>query len=154
MNVYIDSETLQTEKPDDLAALRANAVAPANLVDAEKIAAAKEKAFTKTWEKTSLDGTYGTLACICFAVEDGPVIALSVEEQTEAELLRLFWDRLDKECHDQHGNDRSPWFVGFNLPFDLKFIWRRSVVNGVRPTRQFPYNAAPWNNRYTDLMYE
>ena len=123
MNVFIDIETLPTEDDETIAVLRENAKAPGNLKDPDKIAAAKEADFQKKWKATALDGTYGTIACICWAIERWPANELNVNEAgNEKRLVEAFFSRL-KLALDESG-PRLPVFIGHNVGFDLKFLWR------------------------------
>jgi hypothetical protein len=171
MDIYLDIETLPTDDPETIAVLRENAKAPANLVDPEKIARAREKNYMKAHRETALNGTYGRIAVIAWYIDesrahsadesidresvDHIALLLAVEEHErieEAELLRTFFARVDGVLK-KTGTRRLPWFIGFNIGFDLRFIWRRAVIHGLRPPFTIPYNAAPWNNKYLDLIY-
>lgn len=71
---------------------------------------------------TSFDGSFGRIICICYAINDEPVQALSGDE---SEMLVKFWE-LAKTTGQ---------FVGHNvMDFDLRFIYQRSVINNVRPS--------------------
>jgi hypothetical protein len=71
---------------------------------------------------TSFDGAFGRILCIGYAVNDGPTQALAGDEHT---VLTGFWEL---------ARDAS-LFVGHNvMDFDLRFIYQRSIVCGVRPS--------------------
>ncbi len=152
MNLFIDIETLRTEDQDTLDVLKTSAKAPANLKDPEKIAAAVEADYQKRVDRTGLDGTYGTICVIAWAVEDGPLTSSDIGNRSEAACIENFFILVEDQMKSARG--RQPWFIGFNVGFDLRFIWRRSIIHGIRPPFKIPYNAAPWNNKYTDLMFE
>lgn len=75
---------------------------------------------------TSFDGSFGRVLCICLAVNDDPVKCYC-NPLDERKTIEQFW-KVAGQCD---------LFVGHNvLDFDLRFIWQRSIVLGVRPTWQ------------------
>jgi len=93
----------------------------------EKLHAKKNKGledFDEYFAKTSFDGAFGRIICIGYAVDDDETDVL-YNAGDEKETLRQFWE-LAKS---------SDMFIGHNvLDFDLRFIYQRSIVNGVRPS--------------------
>lgn len=93
----------------------------------EKLHAKKSKEgadFEEYLGKTALDGTFGRILCIGYAVDDDEVDVL-YNEDNEAETLRQFWE-LAKN---------SDMFIGHNvMDFDLRFIYQRSIINNVVPS--------------------
>ena len=93
----------------------------------EKLHAKKNKDavnFEEYLGKTALDGTFGRILCIGYAVDDDEVDVL-YNEDNEAETLRQFWE-LAKN---------SDMFIGHNvMDFDLRFIYQRSIINNVVPS--------------------
>jgi 3'-5' exonuclease len=80
--------------------------------------------FEEFFDKSGVDGTYGRICCIGYALNDEPVQVLSGPEDEKA-MVEKFWE-LAGRC-DQ--------FVGHNIrDFDLPFIMQRSVILGVKPT--------------------
>lgn len=76
---------------------------------------------------TSLSGNWGRILCIGIALDDQPVDILTGDEPS---ILTAFWQLV---AHQQ-------LFVGHNaLDFDLPFIWKRSVVHGIRPSVQLTF---------------
>jgi hypothetical protein len=72
--------------------------------------------------RTSFDGAFGRILCIGYAVDDGPVDALTGDE---CDILVRFWDLARSASR----------YVGHNvMDFDLRFIYQRSIVCGVRPS--------------------
>jgi len=90
------------------------------------------------WRKTSFDGSAGELISMAWAV--GDEIILSVSRQlggSEAQMLQDFFDRLS----DTLGR-KTPYFIGQYLAgFDLKFIFHRAVILGVKPPFELPFNG-------------
>ncbi len=93
--------------------------------------------------KTSLDGNFGRLLCIGFTREfsDGRKLehgCFGWNDRTqsfdagEAVLLTEFWEMM------RGFNRFKDTIVGHNIiDFDLPFILKRSIINGVRPTVDF-----------------
>jgi len=81
------------------------------------------------WKNTALDPVLGRIACIgLLFLEDREKRVEVLASLDEARLLKRFW-------HLVRSDD---YIIGHNvLDFDLPFIRVRSVVCGVRPTRQF-----------------
>lgn len=101
----------------------------------------KPKTFEEFVETTGLDGSYGRIACISYAIDDEPVKTLFGDE---TKLLQDFW---------QIAKDMD-LFIGFNLmDFDLRFIYQRSVILNVKPTKDL--NFARYRNfPIYDIMCE
>lgn len=122
---------------------------------------------TRDHQRRSLNGDTGRLLCIGFIDEGGGqrpvkgVLGWSREHgcftDDEADILRDFWEmmRTFRPCVDR--------IVGHNIyNFDLPFIYKRSVICGVRPSIELNfarYRNQPiydtmcewekWNLRYT-----
>lgn len=74
--------------------------------------------------KTSFDGAFGRILCIGYAVDDQPADNF-YNEGNERKTLEQFWD-LARTCG---------LFIGHNvMDFDLRFIYQRSMVLGVKPS--------------------
>lgn len=100
-----------------------------------------QKTFEEYVESTQLDGTFGRILCICYAINDEPVKVLLGEEK---KILEDFWEAAKD----------ADLFVGFNiLEFDLRFIYQRSVIYGIKPTKEL--NFAKYRNEpIFDVMWE
>lgn len=76
---------------------------------------------------TTFDGAFGRILCLSYAINDNPVVCLSGKEK---EILQKFWEAAQD----------AGLFVGHNiLEFDLRFIWQRSVILGVKPSRSLTF---------------
>lgn len=72
-------------------------------------------------------------------------------------MLNLFYAAIDSAVsRDLSGGTRStvkPVFVGHNvIDFDLRFMFQRSVMLGVRPPACIPFDAKPWDGSVFDTM--
>jgi hypothetical protein len=97
--------------------------------------------FEEFVEGTGLDGAFGRIACISFAFDDEKVETLYGDEK---EMLKKFWKAAE----------RADLFIGFNLmDFDLRFIYQRSILFGVKPSKELNF-ARYRNSPIYDIMYE
>lgn len=111
---------------------------------------AKKEAQKKKFEdfenmllKTSFDGAFGRILCIGYAINDNPIDIL-YEKDDEKKILEDFWE-LAKN---------ADLFIGHNvMDFDLRFIYQRSIVNNVKPTKDLSF-ARYRNNPIFDTMRE
>ncbi|HWO42701.1 MAG TPA: ribonuclease H-like domain-containing protein [Candidatus Eisenbacteria bacterium] len=81
-------------------------------------------------KRLSLSAATAKIVCLAYALEpptDSPIALLEGEESA---ILEGFW-RLASE---------ADLFVGHNiLDFDLRFIWQRSIIQRVRPSREISF---------------
>lgn len=92
-------------------------------------------------ESTGLDGSFGRIICISYAINNLKPQSLSGDEK---EILKDFWVIAED----------ANLFIGHNIiDFDLRFIYQRSMIFGVKPTQDLPfarYRSAPMY----DTMHE
>lgn len=99
------------------------------------------RTFEEFVESTGLDGSYGRIACISYAINDEPVKTLFGDEK---KLLLDFWQIVKN----------ADLFIGFNLmDFDLRFIYQRSVILGIKPSKDLSF-ARYRNFPIYDIMCE
>jgi hypothetical protein len=170
MKIYLDLETIgatDTEMVADITASLADDLAtdleavkaPSNYKDEAKIAdyirnrqeelrMGHAKKIEDTIAKTSFDGALGQIVCIGYAVDN--VISHAYCLADERYLLTKFFEDLTVVMDANH---TQPIFVGHNiLDFDLRFIWQRAVINGIKPPAGIPFNAKPWDDSVFDTM--
>lgn len=81
-------------------------------------------------KKLSLSAATAKILCLCYAIEPMAGSEVQVLEGDETEIIRSFW-KLALECN---------LFVGHNiLDFDLRFIYQRSVIHQIKPSRDIPF---------------
>lgn len=157
MNLTFDLETIPSQRPDVLEDIRASkqseldaallAIAPpgnykkqetidAWMADeAPKVAAGLQLAFDDdvdtAYRKTSLDGSFGQICVIGWAIDDGaPEAVFSADD--EQCLLRAFADALSQQV--RRADELATTVIGHNVAnFDLRFISQRSIIHGLRP---------------------
>ena len=81
-------------------------------------------------KKLSLSAATAKILCICYAIEPPLGSEVHVLEGEEREIIRNFW-KIAVGCN---------LFVGHNiLDFDLRFIYQRSVIHQIKPSRDLPF---------------
>lgn len=153
-NLYIDIETIPTRSVTVANRISANVKPPGTLKKADTIAAwekdQKPAAVEEAIDKTALNGAYGHICCFGFAVDDGDVSSLSwpLNVGSEERAIRGFFDIVGEAI----GN-RFPTIVGHNVAeFDIRFIWQRCIVLGIRVPAWLPRDPKPWGNEVVDTM--
>ncbi len=110
----------------DIETLPAPAELEATLHDLYAAKPGKSRTFDEYLRGTSLSGNWGRILCLGVGLDKGAVQVLS---GPEPQILTRFWELAAD----------ATLFVGHNiLEFDLPFIGKRSVVAGVKPTREIP----------------
>lgn len=167
MLVYLDIETLPCDDQEVIQSLSDKIKAPATYKKSESIAEwereSKPQAVKDAVAKTALDGLYGRICCIGYAIDDGPVECIAGDD--EKSVLFNFFSGLEAKSQymivdpsavmDAISGALSMEFVGHNLAgFDLPFIKHRSIVHGIQPTEQIrsAMNSSKWSGRVHDTM--
>jgi len=133
--IYIDIETIPTQRADVREYIATTVTHPGNISKAETIAKWNEEsrpaAFQEAVAKTGLDGAFGQIVCIGYdLLDDGaPCVVSGLDE---AMLLTQFNTVLRNELRESDAF--STTIVGHNVAnFDLRFLLQRYMVNGIRP---------------------
>lgn len=134
MKMYLDIETIQADEKQR-----------EDLIDIYERKSAKAKntigSFEDFLETTNFDGSFGRICCFSYAIDDGPAVSLQGDEK---KMLQDFWAVAAK----------VNLFVGFNLiDFDMRFIYQRSIILGVKPTQELNF-ARYRNSPMYDVMKE
>lgn len=155
--ITIDIETLPCADPVLLADVVAKVSPPKTLKKEETIAAwwatEGEAAKAEAIHRTGLDGALGRICCICWAIDDQP--ATGEIGENEAELIRLFFEACEDAATPMRYDNpvNALTVVGHNVSgFDLRFIWQRAVIHGIKRPRCLPWNAKPWDASMQDTM--
>lgn len=163
MMLTLDIETLPTTDEAVIASLADSVKAPGTLKKPESIAAwmeeNRESATAELVAKTSFDGLYGSIACICYQFDDSEVFSVDcVSSGDEKTMLEHFYSHVfDMVCTEYHGGVASQNLTvcGHNIAgFDLPFLKHRSIILGVKPPVAMlkAMNAKPWDTCIADTM--
>ena len=151
--LYFDLETIPAQDAETRARIADTVKPPATMKKAETIAAweAEQKpvAVEEAIAKTGLNGAYGHICCIGFAVDDGKVCSrTAMHVDQEEEVITLFFDHVKSLI-----GMRQPTLVGhFITGFDIRFIWQRCIVLGIRVPSWLPRDPKPWDSSVFDTM--
>ncbi len=170
LHIYLDLETIPTQRPEVQARLAGSVGPPGNYKSEEAIGKWwKEKGETEKHEaigKSALSGTFGEIIAIGLAVNDGPITVCHRAGGTEQGLLTGFnealWQALkDVDREDPEGDvlpyQNALWatWVGHNIEdFDIRFLWQRSKVLGVKFRFPIPTGRYPKGPYLYDTMKE
>jgi len=81
-------------------------------------------------KKLSLSAATAKIVCICYAIEPPAGSEVQALQGEETEIIKNFW-KIAVDCN---------LFVGHNiLDFDLRFIYQRSVIHQIKPSRDLPF---------------
>jgi len=127
--LYFDIETVPTDK-----ALQENGLLDEQLkLDEAEII-----------KKLSLSALTAKIICLCYAFEPSVSGTIEVLQGDESEILKGFW-KIVPDCN---------LFVGHNvLDFDMRFLYQRSVILQIKPSRDIPF-ARFRNAPIYDTMHE
>lgn len=160
MLLPIDIETVPTDDPAVIAEIAAGITPPKTMSKPETIAKweAEERPsmIEEAVKKTAFDGTYGRIVCVGWAYDDQEPVSMCGAD--ERDLLSSFFTDVALNTKPAYTGDKSgPGVIvcGHNVAgFDLRFLWQRAVINGLKP----PYalhtamKAKPWDKTIADTM--
>lgn len=122
----------------------------ADLVEEWQQTIGEQKRLEKAREnhhRTALNGGYGQIIVVGYGTEDQATIATS--GNSEYGILTILKDNYHYLMEKNRGLPIQ--FVGHNvLNFDLKFLYQRMVINGIKPP--FDYPISPYSDRVFDTM--
>lgn len=163
MILYLDIETLPTQDAAVIKAFADTVTAPAQYKKPESIAEwlrdNKEQAVKDMVAKTSFDALYGSIACICYAFDDGEVFSVDCNSSDgERQMLEHFYSHVfDSSAVEHHAGTSYHGITvcGHNVAgFDLPFLKQRSIIKQVRPTPSMmaAMKAKKWDSCIADTM--
>lgn len=154
MNLYLDLETIPSQSPEVHAEIAKSITPPGSISKADTIAqwtAEKKPALVaEAIAKTSFDGATGHICCIGWAIGEGKARSASVR-RIEDEKLTI--QAALAEMAEVSDRWESPQIIGHDvINFDIRFLWQRAIVLGVRMPGWFPREPKPWGNDVFDTM--
>jgi 3'-5' exonuclease len=126
---YFDIETVPTDK-----ALQENGLLDAQIkLDEPELI-----------KKLSLSAVTAKIICLCYTIEPSVSGSIEVLQGEETDIIKGFW-KIVPDCN---------LFVGHNiLDFDMRFIYQRSVIHNIKPSRDIPFTRFR-NAPIYDTMHE
>lgn len=123
IRLFLDIETLPGE--ESVREEIARDMVPPTTLREEEVEGWKKEELEKRYRRTALSGDFGKILCIGYIKESPAGRDEGLITGDEPEILRQFWE-VAKDVDK---------FIGHNvLDFDLKFIWKRSVVHSLKPS--------------------
>jgi len=163
MNFYFDIETIQTQRQDFIDDFAVTITPPANIKKAETLKAWEEDKkpalIEKAVSESVFDGGMGEIIAFSCAVDDGKIYnAYRTNESTEYDLLEAINEIFKVMFFSKHGNydsqQQATWIGHYITGFDLRFLWKRFVINRIKPAVKIPYGAKPWDKEVYDTCIE
>lgn len=153
MKLFFDLETIQTQKPEFIDDIAKNITHPKTMKKAETIENwekhQKQDAVDEAVSKTVFDGGQGEIITFGFAIDNEDPISIQRNSNiSERDLL----ENVNANFKDL---DFQPLWIGHNIcGFDLRYLWKRFIVNGIKPAIKIPFDAKPWSATVYDTMFE
>lgn len=98
----------------------------------------------QAYRKRSFDGTYGRVLSIAFGKTDEEKVH-SYSSFNEDIMLAWFVETIKSICTRKDGGFKMPFFIAHNAIFDLKFLFRRLVINNLKFGFDLPFNG--WHDK-------
>ncbi len=129
MRLFLDIETIPASEKDH------------EYLKQDFLKKPREIEFEEYVKQTALDGNFGRILCIGYALDDQePAVLVG----SETDILKHFWTQA-LQAH---------LFIGHNIfDFDLRFILKRSAIKQVKPSRELSF-ARYRNVPIFDTMHE
>ena len=153
--IFLDIETVPDQREGAADAARARIKVPKQYKKPEAIEKYIAENAEEAYHATGLNGGYGEVFCVSFAVGEGEVVTVTRgasdhpwnEDLAELTLLDIL-NAVLPHAIGHEGGKRKPLFVGHNIEFDLRFLFHRFVVNQIKPAFALPYNDPPWRESF------
>lgn len=160
-NLFLDLEFVVTTNQDLLDEITVEM--PKNITKPETIKLWEEEkkpvALAKKLNDMVFDPAFGEIVSASFALDDGEILnTFRTDKISEKELLEEVNSILSTLLLQNYGKSevhKQVTWVGHNIcECDLPYLWRRMVINQVKPCVKIPHNAKPWSNDVCDIRHE
>ena len=150
--LYIDLESLPTSDPDVVADIALGVSPPGSMTKAETLEKwekeTKPGLVTEAVAKTSFNGAFGSVCCIGWAWGDAETKSRLRGDDERSFLIETFAAITAEQPH--YG---MATVVGHNVSsFDVRFLWQRCFILGIRAPSWLPLDPKPWGNSIADTM--
>lgn len=159
MNFYFDIECIPTQRQDFIDAIAETITVPGNYKKQESIdkwiATEKPVMVEKAVASSVFDGGMGEIIAFSCSFDGVSHSVFRTDKINEPHLLAMINDIFSELLFDDRENFLHPTWVGHYITgFDLRFLWKRFIVNKIKPVISIPYNAKPWDERIFDTCFE
>ena len=157
-NLFFDLETIPDQREGALQDHLNNIKPPGTYKKQESIdkwmKENGEAAAIEQWKKTALEGISGQIVSIAWAFDDGVVQGFCRRDPEssldERMLLQIFFDKVYDQHKPGEGTHQSLTWIGHNvIDFDLRFLYQRAAVGGIKPPFLIPTEA-----RHGSMVYD
>lgn len=157
--LYFDLETIPDQGDDALDRARNLIKVPATYKKPESIENYIIEHLDNVWAKTALQGIYGEICSISWAIDDQDPQSLTrgldVDPEDEISLLAAFFTAIKETALPGEGGHQRLEWIGHNLiDFDLRFLKQRALILGVRPDIYLPSESRHGKGGVFDTMKE
>jgi 3'-5' exonuclease len=151
--LYLDIETIGAPTPEMVEEITASITVPGSYKKPETIAEweqnTKPGLVKEALAKTALTGLAGQVICIGWAWGDNEADAV-MDSRGEQATIDSALASISKQ---RPGGYERPVIVGHNVAgFDIRFLWQRAFVLGVKMPAWFPRDPKPWADSVHDTM--
>ncbi|MCK4759950.1 MAG: ribonuclease H-like domain-containing protein [Candidatus Aminicenantes bacterium] len=159
MKLFFDLETIPTQNEILIADITKTVTHPKTIKKQETIdkwnAEQKPAAIETAVEKTVFDGGAGEIITFGYQFEDeDPQAMQRNESMSEHDLLTQINNAL-KDLLSKNNVMNKPIWIGHNIAgFDLRYLWKRFIVNKIMPVTPIPYDVKAWDKSIYDTMFE
>lgn len=157
--LFLDIESLPTNDDRIKAEIAASITPPGNISKADTIAAweveKKPALVAEAIAKTSFDGARGRVCCIGWAWNDQkPTSLLLADFDSERDFLDFSMERIGHTRPETEAFHQTRIVGHYVADFDIRFLWQRAFVLGVRMPVWMPRNPKPWSDEIFDTMVQ
>jgi len=155
MNLYFDIETIPDQTDGALQSHLDSIAAPVRYKKPESIQKWLDNegpaAAVEEWKKTALEGISGSIVSIAWAFDNFPVQG-NLDIYCEGVVLQTFFDAVYDKQKIGEGEHQSITWIGHNLiDFDLRFLYQRACVLGIKPAFLLPTEARHGSTVYDTM---
>lgn len=164
MNIYLDIETIPQQPEAEVKAEIAKTIeAPKTISKPEtiqewhegkgKYAGVKDAAIEDAYRKTSLDGSKGQICSIAYATDTTGPESISIGNFSEYQVIDGAFFHISNILAGESKTPREPFFIGHYIGgFDLKFLWQRAVILGIKPPFKLPFDGRHGSHYYCTMQ--
>jgi len=154
--LYLDIETIPTADPQDIAQIAASVSPPSTMTKADTIAAweadKKPAAIAEAVAKTSFNGAFGSVCCIGWAWNETEAESVDMGKLDEAQFMAHAMKSIIQSKPGREAFHQTVIVGHYVADFDLRFLWQRAFVLGVKMPAWWPRDPKPWSKEVNDTM--